>query len=485
MKKSETPFEDIYNYLNNNLTRDKMREVECSIIDNGESEAVYHAMMFDYQHNRDYIESLIGTDDEENLDKTCQNIGNLTLKEKQEETSNKLKSNLVMENLEGLNLPKNMSIVQEAIKELQPVIEEMLIANEPNCIAHAKKLLMERYAMDDEIAQNVVDDLLWGINQFDTQFDVLKNDDQSAIRTNIENLLENKSEEEKKNLLINSLTALEALKEEEITDEYIRNKTEEYSDKSIEELMLDFERAMTEENNFDAIVNSIAEKMEILDEEQLNDLRKQLTCNTLDNKFYTALALYIAQCDGKIDLSIDEKGVDAKTIGAGAAAAVAMNYTTAQFQNNEIDRPTWMKWMKIIFGGLFFVLMVIAVAMLVTSVSIFVVLSLMSMFGQGVIATFVALGITFVVGKYLADKAVEFTLWLLDVIEEPYDKVVCKIASFINLIINKVKSAIQKEVVTESSIKEEPSQRSDEESRIIEDEQRGRNRGFQTESVFN
>ena len=57
MEKQETSFNDIYNYLNNNLTRDKMKEVERSIINNGEAEAVYHDLMFDYQHSRKYIDS--------------------------------------------------------------------------------------------------------------------------------------------------------------------------------------------------------------------------------------------------------------------------------------------------------------------------------------------------------------------------------------------------------------------------------------------
>lgn len=59
MHKKEIPFDDIYDYIHNKLDPQRMAEVEKSIIDNDESEDVFHMMVLDYQSDIKYIDSLL------------------------------------------------------------------------------------------------------------------------------------------------------------------------------------------------------------------------------------------------------------------------------------------------------------------------------------------------------------------------------------------------------------------------------------------
>lgn len=451
MKKLETPFEDIYNYLNNNLTRYRMREVERSIIDNGESEAVCHTMMFDYQYNRDYIDSLIGTDDEEfekKMNETCQNLEKTALNKKQE-ASYKLKENLVMRNLEGLNFPLKMEEVQEAIKKLQPEIDEMLASVHEDYVGYAKEILMKRYGMSEKAATQIVDDLQEGSNTFDKQCEAFKTNNHSMIKENIEALLDGKTEEEKKNLMINSLSALQALKDDKgHIDETIQNAIKKYQEMSVEKLVAEFEHEMTEGDCFDVIVEAVADGRKSVNAEQVEKLREYLRNGDKEYKFYTALVLYMAQCDKKIDLSLDENGVEAKVLGACAAAAITM----MQIPTEEADEPAWRRWMKIIFAALYFSAMAFATIVLTASIGVTIVMGLMTLFGQGVIAAIIALGVACIVGKYIADKLIDFSLWSMDALEKPYDWVIDKIVFWIGKIKEKFLIESAKEEQTDKNV---------------------------------
>lgn len=444
MEKKETSFNDIYNYLNNNLTRDKMKEVERSIIKYGEAELVYHDLMFDYQYNRSYIDSLIGEDDEEfekKLEETCQNSEKKTLNKKQE-TSYKLKEDLVMKNLEGLNFPLNMEEVQEAIKKMQPEINEMLASEHEDCVAYAKEILMSRCGMSEKAAAQIVDDLQEGSDTFDKQCKALESNNHSMIKENIEELLEGKTEEEKKNLMINSLSSLQALKDDGgHIEETIQDAIEKYQEMSVEELVAEFEHEMTEGDCFDVIVETVADDRRPMNAEQVEEMRKNLSKGNKEYKLYTALALYMAQCDKKIDLALDENGVEAKVLGACAAAAITM----MQIPTKETDEPAWRHWMKIIFAALYFTAMAFATIVLTASVGVGIALGLMALFGQGVIAAIIALGVACIVGKYVADKLIEFSLWSMEALEKPYDWVVDKIVFWLGKIKERFSETLAKE----------------------------------------
>lgn len=446
MEKKETSFNDIYNYLNNNLTRDKMKEVERSIINNGEAEVVYHDLMFDYQYNRKYIDSLIGVDNEESekkMSEACQNLEKTSLKKK-EETSYKLKKDLVMKNLEGLNFPLNMEEVQKAISELQPEINEMLASNHEDYVTHAKEILMEHYGLSEERATQIVNDLQKGINTIDKQCEALESNDDSMIQKNIEELLEGKTEEEKRNLMINSLSALQALTDDgEHAEESIQKAIEKYQEMSVEELVAEFEQQMKDGDCFDVIVEVVANNMEPMNTEQIEELRKYLNEDDKKYKLYTALALYMAQCNKKIDLSLEENGMEAIVLGACAAASITM----MQIPDKETDEPAWRRWMKIIFAALYYTTMLFTTIVLTASVGVTIVLGLMTLFGQGIIATIIALGIACIVGKYTTDKLIEFTFWSMEALEKPYDWVINKIVFWIG----KIKERFSKEVAKESN----------------------------------
>lgn len=432
------PFKKIYDYSTNNLSSEKMREVEDSIIMSGESETIYHMMMFDYVYDKEYIETLIGADDQnnrENLDSTRQKIENSTLKIRQR---SKLKNQTTMKTLNGVNLPKNMDDVMTAVENLQSSITEMLESGETDCAVNAKNILMKHCSMPEAVAWEVVTDLKAGIDEFDAQVESMKPDSQGPEK-DIAKFLDGKTEFEKKNLLVNSLVAFSSLQEETTTEETIRAKMHRYEAKSCDELQAEFEQAMSDDSSFENLVNIFGPSLDKPSVERLEEYRKLLNCNTAENKLYTALTLYIAQCDGKIDLAVDEKGIDARTLGACAAAAIAATHATARFQTGEIDKPTWMKWMKLIFAGLFYMSLAIMAGVLIASTGITLILGLMLLFGQGIIATFVALAITFVIVNYLVSKSLELIDWIAEALEGPYDHAVAKVVSYVGMMIAWVK----------------------------------------------
>ena len=121
--REKTSYDDLYDYISNNLDRERMSEVEKNIVDNKEMEDIFHMMMFDYQYEKDYIDSLIGEDPENNeifFDQKRPHSGKQTLygKDKQK--------NLIMDTKNFKGLPENFEAVKKMVEELTPSIEKMI-----------------------------------------------------------------------------------------------------------------------------------------------------------------------------------------------------------------------------------------------------------------------------------------------------------------------------------------------------------------------
>ena len=69
---------------------------------------------------------------------------------------------------------------------------------------------------------------------------------------------------------------------------------------------------------------------------------------------------------------------------------------------------------------------------------------LMAMFGQGVLSTLIAFAIAIPVIKVLVDKTVELGGWLLEKLEQPYENVMRKFVSVVDLVTSFVKEQIDK-----------------------------------------
>ena len=422
-ERNETSWEDLYRYMRNDLPKERMREVERSIRRNGEAETVYHNMMFDYHYNRSYADALIGADEEEfekNLDENRGNLENESLKEKQTKITH-LKNKDVMKTVEELNGAKNVKNVQNAVEALRPDIERMMEAEPKDFQRYGIQMLMDRYEINEEAARKIIDDLLAGIHEFDEQYKALQEGE-----NRVEKFLEGKTDEEKKNLLVQSLAALEVLKTSEDLAEAgdLQEAIEKYEQMSYEELLDQFTRKINEGECFDEIVQRM-EGVRTLNKEEMEKLRTFLKEHGEAYKFYVALALYMGHCDQKIDLSAGEE-VNPKMIGASAAAAV----TITQISAENVDEPTWRRWMKFVFGALYYVSITVAGMFLAVSIGLMIVTGLMLMFGQGIIAAILAIGAGVAVSIMLTNKVMEFVDWSVDALEEPYDWVVSKLVEW-------------------------------------------------------
>ncbi len=448
MKESKISLSDWYNYMKNNLSKERMKEVADSIKKNGEVEMLFHSLMFDNMYNKAYVDSCIGPDDQlldKNLLEDCQNFAAVALNHNQTKNTN-IKNEEIMTTLEGMNVTENVGKVQKAVKALRPDIEEMMAAGAEDCKAYAQKRLVEHFDITDETAKKIVDELLEGIRMFDEQFDALKKGDLRLERIN--EVLKEKAEDEKKNLMVQSLAALEVLKNGEEEDEVALQKVQAtYEQMSYEELTAVFERMIKEGDCFDSIVDSMIASRQPLDAEQIEALRELLEKHGEAYKLYVALALYMGHCDQKINLSVDENELDPKTVGVSAAAAIAI----AEGPGEDADEMTWRTWMKLIFGALYFTLMLVVSCTLVTFTGITIVVGLMMLFGQGIISALIALGASVLASISLSNKLAEFMSWSLDALEEPYDWVV----EYLVVRFHKLKEWL---VEKRNQIKKEPAQ---------------------------
>lgn len=425
----ETNFGDVYAYMRNDLAPERMREVARSIRENGEVELVFHQLLFDNLYNKEHVESLIGADDEDfekNFSENCKNSGNTALKEKQTDFINLKNGEIMATTEEKAREFGNLGAVTSAIEALSPEIEKMMLDAEDDFEAFARKELIDRLDITDEIAQQIVDGLKEGIGMFDQQSEALRENGQLA--ENIGSLLEGKTDEEKKNLMVQALAALRVLENAPGSDweadpqadqEALQKAREEYGKLSYEELAALFERTLKEGNCFEHIVTALLPTRKPIGKEAMAAFRRMMEHQGDTYRLCVALALYMGHCEQKVNLSVDENNLDPRVVGASAAAAVAVVNIS-----DEKDEATWRMWMKIILGGLYYVIMVILCTTAVTVVAMAVGTMLMLMFGQGVIAALIAFGITVAVSISLANKLIEFTLWSMEALEEPYERAV-------------------------------------------------------------
>ena len=252
MSKSETSFTDIYGYITNAFDKGKMTDVEKSIKANGEAEEVFHMMMFDYQYDKKYIDSLIGEDLEKSdnfFQKNRQKSDNETLNDK-----DKLKQS-VMESNNGINLPKNFEEIRKAAETLAPAIEQMISeGGRENHVDYAVHTIAEHCGKPVETAKEIVSDLIDGISEFDMQYENLK---QSGTM-DLSGLLKDRTEDEKKKILINSLIAMKALESESFSEEDIESLYDKYGEYDIDELVTELKGAISENDYFNNIVNELA-----------------------------------------------------------------------------------------------------------------------------------------------------------------------------------------------------------------------------------
>ncbi len=448
-------YDDLYDYISNNLDGKRMLEVEKNIVDNKESEDVFHMMMFDYQCEKDYIDSLIGEDPENNeifFDQNRPNSENQTLygKDKQK--------NLIMDTKNFKGLPENFEAVKQVVEDLTPSIEKMIAeGGRENYEMYAQELIQEHCGKPKETAKEIVDDLLSGIAEFDSQYESLKTHDS----VNVSDILGDKSDSEKKNIVINFLVMLKAFEAgKNFSEKEIESFYNEYDKQDLESLLPELNDTIMKNGIVDEIIGKMAYEEELTPEE-IAQFKELVEKNTPENKrlqkFYTALALYLATYDEKIDLSVDGNRIEPKTIGACAGAAVEFSSVTADLAAGNVDLPTWAKWVKYIFAGLLIVSFIVATGIIISFAGIGLMVVLMAMFGQGVLSTLIAFAIAIPVIKVLVDKTVEFGGWLLEKLEQPYENAIKKLvsvvgwaASFAKGQIDKVRARITKEYGSEN-----------------------------------
>ena len=458
MKITETPLDEFIAFLSNNLPRQEMKQVKHNLLASGEADAVYHCLMADYEHHRDYIDQLIGQDEEENIEQIEKTFQKSVRKRKEpalySQTTNRNTNHLnkivmkaTKEELQQLGLPENFETVMNAVDTLTGDIQEMMRNENADYKAVAKQRLMKKYDLPEEKAEEIIEKLQKGIDLFDSQYADFQ---QGNIQVHINQLLDGKTDEEKKNLLVNALASMQVMQLDidQQSDENIQKAIEAYGQKTIEELVAELEAKLQEGAYFDTMLDFAASLSEPLDEEKLASLHELLATKSDAYKFYTALLLYTAQVDKTLGFSLGGEDLSVEAIGACAAAAVALEEVKAECA----DEAEWRVKMKHVFGALYMVLLYTAGIVFIAAASVLLITTLMTLFGQGILAAFISLGIALVLGHLFAEKFASFAEWSLEKLEKPYDWVVDHVV----VLVGKVKEKIAQVCAARKAEKEQP-----------------------------
>ena len=430
MKIAETPLDEFMAFLANDLPSQEMKRVKRNLLESGEADTVYHCLKADYEYHRDYIDQLIGQDEEENIEQIEKTFQKSVRKRKEpalySQTTNRNTNHLnkivmkaTKEELQQLGLPENFETVMNAVDTLTGDIQEMMRNENADYKAVAKQRLMKKYDLSEEKAEEIMEKLQKGIDLFDSQYADFQ---QGNIQVHINQLLDGKTDEEKKNLLVNALASMQMMQLgiDQQSNENIQQAIEEYGKKTVEKLTSELEAKLQEGSCFDTMLDYAATLREPLDEEKLASLRELLATKSDAYKFYTALLLYTAQADKILHFSANGTDLSVEAIGACAAAAVALEEVKAECA----DEAEWRVKMKYVFGALYMVLLYTAGIVFIAAASVLLVTTLMALFGQGILAAFISLGIALVLGHLFAEKFAAFAEWSLEKLEKPYDWVV-------------------------------------------------------------
>ena len=465
--KEDMSLDDFMAFLDNGLPQVKMKQVKRGLLVRGEADEVFHCLMADYNCNQEYIESLIGTDDEKNEENNlgkCQNLEETDSIETKQINNNQLNKFIMKakeQDLQNLGLPQNFEVVMNAVKNYRKYVEKLMNDGAPDYEAAARRGLMAGFDLSEEKAEEIICQLKEGIKLFDDNYAAFRD---GHIVDHVNQLLENKNDEEKKKMLAATLASMELVQqdEEQLTEEDIQKVLAGYEEKTIDQLVVELEEQLQKGSCFDGVIDYMAASRQQLDKEQLDALREVLRKKSDDYKFCTALLLYMLQADKTIDLSMRGNGVemDPKTIGACAAAAVAI-----QEVNVNCDGNTWRERIKLILGVLFMILAAVAYSMLLMALTLFILSGLMMLFGQSILAIIIASIVSLVVPLVLSkkmEKVLEMVMeeviekldaayeWVADKVVAWFGKLKAYLARLKEWAVNKVKQEQQLKVATDA-----------------------------------
>lgn len=345
----------------------------------------------------------------------------------------------------------------KAIKAHEVDIKSMKSDEMPlaEAIDAAQKMLSQKFGFYPIESKAIVEDLLEGIENFDTQYKANMENEKVVAADKLAEMTKDMSDEERINYCANLLTALQLLKQEDVSEDMITQKQKKNAEKTVEVLTAEIEVLLNEGISLETLAGAVQNGVA---KEALAKIAETIEMNKDYYRLLTALWLYIDQREGNIKLDETGKEIPTELLGVLAGAGIEVLIATNELNEGKIDLKRWQVILKFILGAALVAGAIVLVAYSAVILTAGVFLFFTSIFG---ISTWVFI-VTFIIGAYLCallgEAAGEYLMKLFNYLSDIYDKyiqiVTQKVSAWIAAIKEKVTNTVQKQKAKETDTDE-------------------------------
>lgn len=341
-----------------------------------------------------------------------------------------------METMNFSNETLNAAV--NAIKESQEEIKNLHeLAKKSSINEVAQRYLMEKLSITQTEAEEVVENIQKGIDEFKTLYQANSENEQINLRSKLEEITAKMEEKQRMEYLNGVLTALQLAAQDTTSKEQVSELLDKNSKLSSSELIDEIERLASDAFPIEKMAEFIDKG---INADVIIDLAHQIDMNKNEYCFITALMLYTQQYESKIKFSDSENPLPASLIGSLACAGIESIIHTGELKEGKIDLKRWQTILKYILGALLgctlFFTAIIVNGLLISSVIAFV----LSIFGTSAIAIFVAMAIAAYACWGISDWMIEGIEKVMSILSGVYDQYIEPVTQKIKHLAESVKN---------------------------------------------
>ena len=341
-----------------------------------------------------------------------------------------------METMNFSNETLNAAV--NAIKESQEEIKNLHeLAKNSSINEVAQRYLMEKLSITQTEAEEVVENIQKGIDEFKTLYQANSENEQINLRFKLEEITAKMEEKQRMEYLNGVLTALQLAAQDTTSKEQVSELLDKNSKLSSSELIDEIERLASDAFPIEKMAEFIDKG---INADVIIDLAHQIDMNKNEYCFLTALMLYTQQYESKIKFSDSENPLPASLIGSLACAGIESIIHTGELKEGKIDLKRWQTILKYILGALLgctlFFTAIIVNGLLISSVIAFV----LSIFGTSAIAIFVAMAIAAYACWGISDWMIEGIEKVMSILSGVYDQYIEPVTQKIKHLAESVKN---------------------------------------------
>lgn len=307
-----------------------------------------------------------------------------------------------------------------AIGSMQNEIDNMRKMAETEPVDEAaQRFLMDNLAITQGEAEEICNDISQGIEEFDEQMKASRDNGKVNLRDKLLSVIADMDYKKRDEYLSGVLTALQMSENPGMTTEQVAEAQAANADRTIEELIDDIVTLFDRKFPIENIANFVDTN---LNANAVVELANQIGMYKEENRFITAVALYAAQEEGKVELSESGDVITARMFGALASAGVETILATGDLKEGKIDLKKWQTILKFILGALIGCALTCLAILAITCSTLFLIAGTLSLFGDSVLA-FVATGLIGVPMCFYATEYLQKGISaLLDFLGSLYDQ---------------------------------------------------------------